>query len=298
MDKPKANATEARTNRPILDDERQKEVHDESGEFGPPYRFPRTIDDVLAKWVRKQWPPCVFMRETEDFVDVVIRFDGVPENLKPGIRDLFRQSRTHLGEVFDEVLLQAPRKGDDTLKSQLANVGFTAFHQTWKHVLWQLYGESYYHPHGREEFFQKLQRWNAFPEHKRGRIARGREERQQLLARYEKLLGQCEGLHKMVCEATALVGREKGIRPSDIPDKVRMAKWPDVTHLHWGLAILGGEAFAEIPYGKREVHPKWENPDTWRPKHLAIALLAFERGQKYETVERKLRLSKKRSNFV
>jgi hypothetical protein len=54
------------------------------------------------------------------------------------------------------------------------------------------------------------------------------------------------------------------------------------------VSILGGEVFILIPYGKGGT---FEDPSSWTPKQVAIALLAFERRQKYHTIERKLRLA-------
>jgi hypothetical protein len=48
-----------------------------------------------------------------------------------------------------------------------------------------------------------------------------------------------------------------------------------------------------IPYRKQGGQAKLEDPTTWKPRQLAITLLAIETEQQYHTIERKFPLHKR-----
>src|ERR1019366_5754555 len=167
---------EAPMSRRVLDNEKQEEWRKR---FPGPSRFPRSIEEPLAAWVKLCWPPKVFMRVEGNATDIVIRFPGSPRVLQPQmIRKIFATLDTKLEAVFSEVMWNAPEPGEDSVRSQLAHAGFTAFHETWKHVLWLLYGDHFYHRDYDEKFFRKLEQWMAFPKFKRGRQEKNEEERE------------------------------------------------------------------------------------------------------------------------
>jgi hypothetical protein len=295
MEKSEARLTEDPVGKRILDDERQEEWR---RQLRVPNRFPRTIAEPLAEWVRTRWPPKVFMSVRGDNADIIVRFRGAPRLLDSRTHEIYRTLGTKLKDVFAEVLWHAPTRGEDTLWSQLANVGFTAYHEVWKQVLWSLFGDQfYYHRDCNEKIYQELEKWSAYPRQKRGRKARAKEEHRRLIDRYMALLADCTKLEKAV-RAAAEAERKKGTKEDEIPDAVRQRMWKDVNNMRGGMAILGGEVFDEIPYGMSRGDSKWEKPGTWTAKHMAISLLALERHQKFATIERRLRLSKLKSGVL
>ena len=62
-----------------------------------------------------------------------------------------------------------------------------------------------------------------------------------------------------------------------------------------GHLILGGEAFPDIGSGAYDTPPLLEDPMSWTPEQLAIGLVAFDVGSKYDTVRKNLRLSRKKA---
>jgi hypothetical protein len=79
------------------------------------------------------------------------------------------------------------------------------------------------------------------------------------------------------------------------PKAIRQAIWERVRNRIGGFPIIrwifGGGAFREIPYSKNaELH----DPKSWKSHQLAVSLLAFERDQEYQTIEKKIVPTKRR----
>jgi hypothetical protein len=103
------------------------------------------------------------------------------------------------------------------------------------------------------------------------------------------LLPKCELIHQAVETVTPKDKRSK-------PEQIRKRVWEiirkDVHGMRGDDLVFGGQAFSEIPHGKRARVPCLCDRQSWTPRQLAISLLVFERELKYSTLEKKLRSSK------
>jgi hypothetical protein len=257
-------------------------------ELRVPTRFPRTIRTELTEYLEKSWPPKVLMRAGSEYTEIVVRFPALPDNLQPNANKMTGSLGMRLSEFFLEVLSTVPRKGEDTLRAQLQKAGYVSFVQTWKHVLWLLAAHVSVGDEGDRRLLEEIQSWKPDLTRTAGRRKMDSAEHKRLTRRFGTLLRQCKDLHRAVKN---VIGKEnkRSARPNEVREAVSKTLWKRVCDMRSGPYILGGEIFDMIPYGVRpDLLPRWEDPDSWNPKHLATALLALERQQEYETIEKRL----------
>jgi hypothetical protein len=57
------------------------------------------------------------------------------------------------------------------------------------------------------------------------------------------------------------------------------------------------EFWNEIPYGAQEQPKCLDDPRSWKPNQLAIALLAKELGKSYQTIEKQIRYNRNPASY-
>ena len=248
---------------------------------------------AIQELLGKSWPPHILLKERSKTTDVILRFPGPLHNLPRRSRVAYSALGISLADVFANVVRMAPVEKGDTFWSQLAELGYDAYQRTWMHLFWMLY---------RDEFDPRvddgLDKWIGQLEaetkrrKKAGRPSTKNIRKKELEDRYRVRLAECEQLDRDVKDAVA-EEKIKGTRASEIPREVRRRLWKRVYRMRGGNLILGGEIFGEIPYGEQKVPATFDNPSSWKPHQLAVALAALDVGKKYKSVERVLRLTKK-----
>lgn len=265
--------------------------------LGVPMRFPRSIEVELRNWLVNECPPPrLSLRDKHRVVQIVMTFPAPPPQIAKTSKPLPSGLGINLADMFQEALWEAPANGEGTIWSQLVTVGDAAYAQTWKNVLQVLYCDQFHHPKFDEEFVKIFEGWKASPKRPKGR-RRGSEEDNWLIRRFKVLVAECRNLHNVV-RAAIEQEKSKAVTEARVLKSVRERLWKQVSRMRGGSYILGGEAFADIPYGRQDVAASCENPETWQPKHLATALLALERRQEYNTIEKRIRRARKARSQV
>jgi hypothetical protein len=145
----------------------------------------------------------------------------------------------------------------------------------------------HFHPHADKKLGRLLdsEEWRArlskpLDSYKRSFAGRRKEieaERTSLVRRFRKLRLWCEQMHKIVETCS-----EKEMDQRDIRQRI----FSEIYGKRGDSLILHGRAFDQIPIkGRAELH----DAKSWKPRQLAIALLAFERSSEYATIAKKLR---------
>jgi hypothetical protein len=260
--------------------ESQKRWRDQ---LGIPRRFPRLPYRAAVQMILASVPPTVFMREGRKTTDIVIRFNCSSHNLPAEVKTACFHGRVNLRRVFEEALFGTVGRKRNSLRSHLASAGYVALTHTWILLFRLAYVDQFYPGAVPSDLTKKLK---LEFEREVGRRRRDTTGDRWLHDRYSELLKACKKLHTAVQDQIE-AERSRGTRPADIPVAVRKALWKKAVAIRGGSSIPGGEVFTLMPYRRSA---KFEDPTSWKPTQVAIGLLAIERHQKYQTIQRRLRL--------
>jgi len=184
--------------------------------------------------------------------------------------------------VFEQVLTRTASKGRSSFGSELATVAYNAYWQTWARLFEILYQDRFHPavnpPLWLTEFKNNLKRKQGRRKHVDAGTSR---------KRFRFFLSHCKELRRSI-EVLMLQKRSHNLTPGAIRMHIGESLWRQILEIPWGHSILGGEAFAEIPSTSRKKCPMISNLDSWTPRQLATALLAFESDLQYHTVEKKV----------
>lgn len=256
-------------------------------EFGLIPRFPRIPFDEIYKLVSDTQEPQVFLRRAgKGMTDITIRLP-ITSSVVPG--ELQKQYSNHgitLAKAFEDVLWQKLGGEQSTAWASLAGLASKTYRQAW--IQWfKLQYLSHYHPAADKMFKANKEKIESGSKAAhRGRKASTRAEHNSLRQRYDRLLPKCALIHRAAIRAAA----SSHIKNNQViaRKEIRKTIWETVRRSVHGMPgdgyIFDGEGFKRIPYGK----PKLHDPATWEPHQLAISLLTFERGQAYQTIEKKI----------
>lgn len=260
-------------------------------DIGMPLRFQRFDHEKVVALVNGAWPPEVFMRERLKTTDIVIRFPVSSRQLPEVDREIFFENDAPLSRVFEDVISKAIMKKGGTVKAKLSAEAYFAYKSTWLLLFQSLYLDALDpranvkqkgdapkldKPKWFETMEQVFKSW-------RSPGAPTKDDDKRLRARLKLLIDYCESLHRKIIEHQS----EQSIVTESRRVNILRNFWRTILKIPGGVSVLGGEAFLKIAYEKRDNPPKLEDPTTWKPRQLAIALLAFEEGHAYHTIERK-----------
>jgi hypothetical protein len=252
-------------------------------EVGVRARFSRPpIDEVRTKLENVE-VDYIRLRERGDYADITVRLLTRPAKLFPGLRKRVKKAGLSLGSAFEEVLSKKLDGSGTTARVQFTRTAIAAYRSAWE----EFYRSAYIgHSHPDADAYHK----RIFNDHiapvARLHSSRGRSKNAETYLtiignKYDFWLSKCEFIH------TAAKKVAERWRNDNKPR--RKAIWALVEEQIYGMPgtdwIMGGAAFLKIP-GRAAL---LEQPTTWTPRQLAIALIAIKEGSAYETVEKKLR---------
>jgi hypothetical protein len=244
-----------------------------------PIRIPRSGHEKVQQMLTSIRLPRVFLREHTKTTDIVIRLE-CSSQLLPVLREMYSKAGFDLPMVFRQVLSKTASKGRSTFSSELSTLGYSTYCQTWIRLFERLYQDRF-HPAVNPPSW--LAQFKDTFRRKTGR--RRQEDAASFNERFTLLFRHCKKLQGSVEDIVLRVRREKS--GAGITGKqVRENLWKEILEIPGGHSILGGEAFAEIPYATPRT--VIEDPRSWTPRQLAIALLAFESDLNYQTVEKRV----------
>lgn len=247
-----------------------------------PLRSPRAGYEEVVQAVIAAWPPTVFMREHLKTTDIVVRVNYSSRQLTPAHRRMYFGNFMPLERVFDDALSIAAAAKESTIRWKLAAEAYHAYKLTWLRLFRSLYLDQFDPGINPPEWLSKVEK--VFSSRRRpGRIKKYDDNRLKVL------VDHCERLHRKISEHQA----KKSIETEGDHLHILRSFWKKILKIPGGVSILGGEAFLKIPYGQQVKPANLEDPTTWKPRQLGIALLALERKQSYHTIERKFPLRKK-----
>lgn len=243
-------------------------------------RYPRTGYEDVVELVNAAGPPTVLMRENRKTTDIVIRFSGSSRQLTKDHTRVFFENSVPLKRVFEDTISTALATGENTIRWELAAKAYRAYQMTWLRlfrVKWinQVYPES-----DPPKWFSDMEKIFKSPR------PSGRPKKidaRQLRNRFNLLSNHARLLHGTIRDHLA----NKPVANRGYREDVIRTFWRDIQKIPGGILILGGEVFGTIPYGKQVEPATLANPTTWKPRQLAIALLAIEARRAYHTIERK-----------
>jgi hypothetical protein len=256
-------------------------------EFGLTPRWPRPPKEDVTKLLKGIQEPEILLRERKKGVDIVIRLPGGSNILPPRIRRDLASFGVTLSRAFEDILWRRRKTERSTPWAELAEHGIKAHREAWLHFF-ELTYLGHFHPQT-DQWLRKIKQQIEYEGTvtRLGRRATSRSELPSLRRRYQELLPKCGFIHRVAKDVVASLEKEPG---SAELGKIRRLIWERVRKQVHGMPsdgyIFSGEAFNRIPYGQRIV--ELESPASWKPRQLAISLLSLERGQKYQTIEKKV----------
>jgi hypothetical protein len=264
-------------------------------EFGVTLRFPRPPCHELTKLLKSIQEPTVFLRDGDKGVEIVVRLHSWSGTHLSKMKKQLMKSGFTLSRTFEDILWNKLGAGKNTTWAELARPALEAYRQTWLHFFELIY-LGHFHPQA-DAWLKTIKNGidSASKAADRGRPSTTQAEVSSLNRRHVELLALCKFIHGAAEEVLLLFQKSTD---SLTPSKLRREIWKRVQPSVHGMPgdgyILSGKAFERIPYGKKGA--TLHNPISWNPRQLAIALLSFERMQAYQTIEKKIARTKRKSN--
>jgi len=263
-------------------------------EFGLIARFPRPPLERMFRLMRDIQEPQIFMHPSgNDKTDIIIRLPVSSAIVPIEMKDQFERFGVTLQKAFEDVLwLKLEGEGSSSTWGRLADLGAKVFRQTL--LQWfRLQYLGHFHP-AADATFKKLkdEMELATKVTRRGRRPAIRAELASIRKRYDELLPQCTLVHQ-AAEHAATLHNDNNV---EVARKMkRRAIWETVHGQIHGMPsdgyIFDNVAFRRIPRGTAKLH----EPSSWKPHQLAISMLTFERNQAYQTIEKKITPTKRKS---
>jgi hypothetical protein len=250
-------------------------------DVGMPLRFPRVGNAEVVEGVKSAWPPTIFMVQDQESTDIVIRFPWSSKVLPPEHREAFFDKHVTLERVFDDLISRPREKGESAVERKLASEAYDAYKMTWLHLFKSMHLDERDPRHEPPKWLEEME--NEFKTKGQGGRPK-KDETRKLERRFRLFLDHCGWLNREIDMY------QKQTQSAIEGNRVHVLRkfWREILKVPCGRAILGGEAFLNIPYGNQTTPVKLEDPTSWTPRQLAISLLAFEREQDYHTIERKV----------
>jgi len=254
-------------------------TNDWQDEVGLVPRYPRLGLENLERLFQGLKEPTISLRNRADKIEIVI---GLRSSLTSSQLNSLKRLETHeltISQAFRDVLwgkLEGSRNNTWTVLSRTA-IG--AYRQAWLHLATvTVLG----HPHpetteDRKKLICNLEKSTRVGDRGRNRVPYA--ERYRLRKRYNALRKICTEIHG-VAEKTVMTA---STREAAVPKAVWKAVKP-YSDLICGVdSIFNGAAFREMPYKRI---PRLDQPKTWKPYQLALALISIETNRQFRTVQR------------
>jgi len=255
-------------------------------EFGLRRRYPRPPEAEIKAILNDIQEPRIFLSEGDQFVDIVVRFEAGARIFPLEIQKHLESRGLTLSEAFESILFTKSEAGGSTIWSEFVKLSSSAYRKAWIRFFERCYVE-HFHPDANKGLRQ-IKEGLVTPGNnaRRGRRPKSKAENESLHRRFDELLRNCRLIHEAAKRAFSSLDETA---ENERVRKIRKAIWNEVRKVIHGLPgdghIFGGAAFEIIPYREAKLH----DPKTWRPHQLAIALLSFERGEAYQTIEKKIK---------
>jgi hypothetical protein len=259
-------------------------------EFGLRLRFPKPPVAGIKTVLNDSREPRIFLNAPGRTIEIVVQFKTNSQIFKPEILETFASRGLTLSKAFEDILWKKLEAGGSSIWAELVRINTEAYSQAWIHFF-ELCYEDHFHPIA-NEWLKKIKEGLASPGNKakRGRRTKSKAENDSLTRRYDALLPNCRLIHEAAEHAvSSLDGTAKNEGVREIRKAIWDAVWKDIHAIPGDGDIFSGAAFARIPYREAKLH----DPRTWKPHQLAIALLTFERGEAYQTIEKKIKPTRK-----
>jgi hypothetical protein len=258
-------------------------------------RFPRGIPiDEIKKCMRNIEEPEIFLQELDEHIEIVIRLRKPSDILPTRIWKALKKDGVTLQRVFDALLWKKLDADRSNIWLELARPAVESYRQLWYEFFKMAY-VGQFHPSvdvGLKQIESEIASEGKIKP-RRGRALVPKSEIASIQKRYDELLPTCTMVHKTVESALSSLKVTKGGKnpnPAEIRRAVYQATRKSIHGLPFASHIFGDDAFKEYRCGLKYAH--LHDPKSWTPHNLAISLLAFQRSQKWETVEKKLRRQK------
>jgi hypothetical protein len=261
-------------------------------EFGLIPRFPRPpVGEIRELWKGLRQPQ-LFLRERREYDEIVFRVRRCSGIFLTEQKKGLAKFGLTLSTAFEDILWEKLEGHRNTTWVELAGRAIEAYRQTWLHFFSLVY-LGHFHPLA-DKSLKEIQRELASS----GKVTQpGRPkttliERGCLHKRYAQLLKSCRLIHRAAERATASRMHPGTLSPADVRRAIHREVRKNIHGMPGDGYIFGGEAFNRIPC--LDI-PKLQNPKSWKPHQLAISLLAFERMQAYQTIQKTIALAKRGS---
>jgi hypothetical protein len=246
-------------------------------ELGIPIRLPRPPIETMGEILQNAREPQIFLKSEYDGDAIVIKFP------RRSTEEPVKRLGKSLPIAFKEVLWRKAEKHNNTTWSELEKIGRAAYRDAWLMLFQRMYLNR--RDPTVEKWLEEAQRdlkLATKSDQRRGRRPSPKAESMWLGRQFDEILGQSEAVHRAA---------QSAVRSLHRPTEIRKAIWGKVERsiqdMPWYGAIFSGEAFDSIIYEGRG-RPQLHDPKSWKPRQLAIALLAMRRGYDYQTVEKQL----------
>lgn len=244
-----------------------------------PRRLPNTGLDMLLTQLRENKLTKISLKERQDGTDLILRYSFSSLQLLDATRSAYLSLGVSIDQALQEIIWKPSNKskGATSYWAQLAKAGSQAYSDAWIHLFEILYLDHFgadidaYLKKSRDQL-------SAVTDRSRGRRREIAAERENLRVRFMQLLHFCNSVHALVIECN---------RNRWPAAEIRSKIWETIRGHRGDHNILGHTLFRYM-LGHRKKGAVVHDGSTWKPKELALALLASERGYKYATVERKL----------
>jgi hypothetical protein len=261
-------------------------------------RVPRTGVGVIETLLGDCASPAVFLAETDQHTDIVIRFSATSKKLPEEVRAAYFTPTFTIEKAFDEVLRRVPgKKSSRTMRAQITQPVYNAYRAVWLHVLTTLYLNQF-HPKSDAYLRADIEHLKVASKAKRGR-SDSSADRDNRMKKYESMLLIAELFHRT---ATEVVRKNLPTNARLIAEQIDKEIWEitkddDLSRSLYGPRaaelIFSGKAFKDMAVSNPAV--SIAQPSGWKPGQLALALLNGTELKPYRMVDGKLKevLSKK-----
>jgi hypothetical protein len=221
----------------------------------------------------------VSLHQQRNYSEVVLKFPASVQQLPPEFQNIYQRSGVTLEDFFSEALFSRPPKSTSTIWSGLVRACYNAYRTAWLHLLKSLYlGHS--HPATDKVIKEEVDRLLTQTLKTVGRRQSHKDEQRSIERRFRRLRKDCDAIHRVV---------QKCVEKKSSRQMIRKSVFQAIRGKRFDNDVLARDrnAWEIIPRGKRFKGSCLEDPTSWTPGQLSIALLAKERGFSYQTVQKK-----------
>jgi hypothetical protein len=262
-------------------------------------RYPRTGVEEVESLLDDSAIPEVFLKETERFTDIVIRFSATSKKLRKRVRAIYFTPTFTIEKAFDEVLRGVPGENDQRMmRAQLTHAASKAYRAVWLHVFTTLYLHQF-HPKSNDYLHTVIDRLKKALKAQEGRSKDSPTDRTNLMSKYESMVPIADLFHRT---ATEVVRKHLPANARDNVEEITKEIWKKTRRnlsrsLYGPRAaelIFSGAAFKDMAVSNPAV--SLAQPSGWQPAELALTLLNLDEVKRYKMFRGKLRAVRRKNN--